>query len=160
MSPNRVTIVQYNDSYQAELEVLLKELSQELFQTGSCNIKEFVEGHWCIYLAIIDTKVIGFAGFVYNKYFGFRKPTVGLTYLYVKPEHRGSKANYLLNIQSGVLSISNNLPLEHHYASEHSIRMSRKVNGKKIYETWLYEVDEVMTAFKRLTSKVNIKENK
>lgn len=160
MATNYVTIVQYTDEYRVELAKLLVEMSKALFGTGTANIDDFVKGHWCIYLAIIDNKAIGFAGFIHNTYFGFREPTVGLTYLYVTPEHRGSRANYLLNIQSGVLSISNNLPLEHYYASEHSVKMSRKVKGKKLYETWLYEVDEVMIAFKRLTSKVNIKENK
>jgi len=157
MADNYVTIVKYTEDYKAGLNELLCEMSKALFGTGTANIDEFVEGHWCIYLAIIEKKVVGFAGFIHNTYFGFREPTVGLTYLYVTPEHRNSKANYLLNIQSGVLSIGNSLPLEHYYASEHSIRMSRKVKGKKLYETWLYEVDEVTTAFNRLISKVNIR---
>lgn len=157
MADNYVTIVQYTEDYKEGLQSLLCEMSQALFGTGTANIDEFIQGHWCVYLAIIEKKVVGFAGFIHNTYFGFREPTVGLTYLYVTPEHRNSKANYLLNIQSGVLSMGNSLPLEHYYASEHSVRMSRKVKGRKLYETWLYEVDEVTTAFNRLISKVNIR---
>jgi len=157
MADNYVTLVKYEAKYRDQLETLLKEMSKSLFGTGTANIDEFIQGHWCVYLAIIEKKVVGFAGFIHNTYFGFREPTVGLTYLYVTPEHRNSKANYLLNIQSGVLSMGNNLPLEHYYASEHSVRMSRKVKGRKLYETWLYEVDEVTTAFNRLISKVNIR---
>ena len=157
MADNYVTIVQYTEDYKEGLQSLLCEMSQALFGTGTANIEEFIQGHWCIYLAIINEKAVGFAGFSYNTYFGFRGHTVGLTYLYVTPEHRNSKATYLLNLQSGVLSISNNIALEHYYASEHSVRMSRKVKGRKAYETWVYEIDEVMKAFNKLTSKVNIR---
>jgi len=154
-----VKIVKYSDAYQQELALLLQGFSADVFQTGTANVTAFVEGHWAVYLAIIDSKVIGFAGFVYNTYFGFRPPTIGLSYLYVTPEHRTSKANYLLNIQSGVVCIAENLPLEHYYASETSAKMSRKIKGRKLYETWLYDVEEVQVAFNRLISKVKIRKN-
>jgi len=157
MADNYVTIVKYESQYRDQLETLVKEMSKALFGTGTANIDDFIQRHWCIYLAIINEKAVGFAGFSYNTYFGFRGHTVGLTYLYVTPEHRNSKAAFLLNLQSGVLSISNNIALEHYYASEHSVRMSRKVKGRKAYETWVYEIDEVMKAFNKLTSKVNIR---
>ena len=158
MANDKIRIVTYTTEYKDRLEVLLKEFSQELFGTGTVNIEDYVSTHWCVYLAVVGEDVVGVASFTYNTYFGMRKPTVGLTYLYVTPKYRNTKANYLLNLQSGVLSITNNLPLEHHYASDQSKRMSRKVNGKKVYETWVVEVEDVMTAFNRLKSKVKIKD--
>ena len=158
MANDKIRIVTYTTEYKDRLEVLLKELSQELFGTGTIDIKTFVANHWCVYLAVVGEDVVGVASFTYNTYFGMREPTAGLTYLYVTPKYRNTKANYLLNLQSGVLSITNNLPLEHHYASDQSKRMSRKVNGKKVYETWVVEVEDVMTAFNRLKSKVKIKD--
>jgi hypothetical protein len=155
--PNSVKVVKYDRSYKKELESLLQDFSKDLFNTGTADVASFVEGHWAIYLAVIDSKAVGFAGFVYNTYFGFRTPTVGLTYLYVMPEHRASKANYLLNIQSGVVCLAENLPLEHYYASENSVRMSRKIEGTKLYEAWIYDVEQVQTAFNKLNSQVTIR---
>ena len=154
---NPVKIVKYDSSYQKELESLLQDFSKGLFGTGKADVNAFVGGHWQVYLAVIDSKAVGFAGFTYNTYYGFREPSVGLTYLYVAPEHRASRANYLLNIQSGVVCLAENIALEHYYASEASVRMSSKIKGRKIYEAWIYEIDEVQVAFNNLTSKVKIR---
>lgn len=157
---NRINIVIYTDKYKEDLSKMLHAMSKELFGTGTANTDNFVKTHWCIYLALCEDKVIGFASFHYNTYFGFRDPTVGLTYMYIDPAHRNSRASYLLNIQSGVLCLDNNLSLEHYYASEQSKRMSKRIKGKCIYETYIYEVPEVKEAFSKLISKVNIKDNK
>lgn len=153
-----VSLVLYDDKYKEELEGLLLKFSKEVFGYGTASIDEFVNRQWCIYLALRDDKVIGFASFIYNTYFGLRPPTVGLTYVYVLPEHRNTRAVYLLGIQAGVLSVDNKLPLESYYASEDSFRISRKLQGKKIYDTYIYEVDEVEKTFTRLINKLKIKD--
>lgn len=153
-----IKIIDYNNSYKDSLERMLKELSLELFGVGDANIDDFVNHHWCIYLAVKDSDVIGFTSFVYNTYHGMRPPTVGNTYLYVMPEYRNTRATYLLSIQSGFISTSKNLPLENYYASDHSRKIARKLKGELAYETYIYEVDEVNRVFKHLINKIQIKE--
>lgn len=157
---NRITIEKYTDDYKEELTRLLKDMSKELFGTGTVDVDSFISSHWAIYLAKLEDKVIGFSSFFYNTYFGFRTPSVGYTYMYIEPAHRNSKASYLFNIQSGVLSLDNNVALEHYYASEYSRRMSKRIQGKLLYETYIYEVPEVKEAFNKLITKIKIKDNK
>lgn len=157
MNNNPIKIVLYDHTFEKELEALLISLSQELFGEGTVSIEDFVNNHWSIYLAVRDSKVIGLSSFVHNTYFGLRPPTIGNSYLYVLPEHRGSRATYLLSLQSGYISDYLQLPLENYYASEESKKISRKLNGTKAYETYIYEVEEVNRVFKNLKSKVNIR---
>ena len=153
-----IKIVMYSEEYKEEFQEMLLKFSQELFGTGTVNIDEFIDYHWCIYLALKDNKVVGMSSYIFNTYFGLRTPTVGNDYLYVLPEHRGGRAMWMLSIQSGVVSVENNLPLEHYYASEDTRRVSRKMVGVKAYETYIYDVEEVRRIFTKLISKVKFKE--
>lgn len=154
----RVSIAVYEAKYKLELESLLLNFSKEVFGYGTASIEDFVATHWCIYLALRDGKAIGFASFAYNTYSGMRPPTVGFTYLYVLPENRNTRAMYMLAIQSGVLSVQNNLPLENYYASDASFKIDRKMQGLKAYECFIYEPQEVEKVFGRLINKLKIKE--
>jgi hypothetical protein len=153
----RVNLEIYSDSKREDLELLLKEFASEVFNTNTVNIDEFVNNHWVIYMAYIEDKAVGFASIMYNTYFGLRPPTAGCTYLYVKPQHRNSKANYLLNIQLGILCLDNNLPLENYYATENSARIGRKMKGKTLYTAVEYPVEEVKALYSHLTNKVKVK---
>ncbi len=149
-------IVLYSSEYKYELERLLKCFSSEVFNTGTVDIDSFIGCHWAIYLAISDGKVIGFSSFIINTYFGLRSSTLGNTYIYVDKEYRNSKAMYLFSIQAGKICIDNGFPLEHYYSSESSSRLSRKLDGKKIYEAYIYELGDVSKTFNKLINKVRI----
>lgn len=147
--------------YHQELRELLKEFSIECFGNSgnNVNVEQFVNGHWAIYLAMGDSgEVIGFSSYVINDYFGMRETTVANTYVYVTREHRRSRAMYLFSIQTGKLCVDNNFALEHYYASGASLKLSSKLKGEKIYEAYIYPVDEVSRVFNRLKNKVRIKE--
>jgi hypothetical protein len=151
-------IVLYSDIYKDSLSELLRLFSKEVFGNCAYDIDRFVDGHWAIYLAIQNDRVVGFSSFIVNDYYGLRSPTLGNDYIYVLPEHRTSKAMYLFSIQAGKICIDNNLPLEHYYSSESSLRLSRKLKGKKIYETYIYDVGDVSNTFNKLINKVRIKD--
>ena len=153
-----VEIKLYSNAYKQELNDLLVKFSQELFGDGTANVDEFIDYHWCVYLAIRDNKVIGMSSYIFNTYFGLRTPTVGNDYLYVLPEHRGSRAMWMLAVQTGKISVENNLPLEHYYTSEQTIRAGRKMEGVTAHSTYIYSVEEVKRVFNHLISKVKFKE--
>lgn len=143
-------IIIYNDSYKSQLEELLKDFSKEIFGYGTANIDSFVNHHWVIYLATKGDEVIGFSSFIYNTYYGLRPPTVGQTYLYVRPEYRRGRASYLLSKQAGYISVDSNLPLENYYASDDSRRIGNRMQGTLIYEAFIYEPEEVAKAYNKL----------
>ena len=151
-------IVLYNDSYNDSLCELLRLFSEEVFGSGTYDIDKFVNSHWAIYLALDNDIVVGFSSFNINDYYGLRKPTLGNDHIYVLPEYRDSKAMYLFSIQAGKICIDNNLPLEHYYSSDSSLKLSRKLKGKKIYETYIYDVGDVSNTFNKLINKVRIKD--
>ena len=150
-------IVLYNDSYRNQLEDLLIEFSESMY-SGKCDVDVFVGYHWAVYLAVKDDTVVGFSAFSIGNYLGFLDDIVTNTYIYVKPEYRTSKAMYLFSIQAGRVSEDLDLPLEHCYASDESKRLSRKLKGRKMYEAYIYDRDEVKREYNRLKSKLNIKE--
>lgn len=150
MSRSKIFIKAYDSSYKEELNTLLVALSRELFCVGEVNLDEFIDNHWAIYLAIQNGEVIGFISFIINSYYGLRPPTIGNTYLFVKEEYRKTRATYLLSIQSGHVCTESNMPLEHYYASQESAKLSRKLNGTKMFEAYVYEVEEVNRVFKNL----------
>jgi len=159
MQTSKTTIVLYEEKYKEELYKLLIEVSTELFGSKTVDYQRFVDDHWALYLAVRDDKVIGLSSFVYEDYYGLRPPTVGNDYIYVLPAYRTGRAMYLLSTQAGHVSISCNLPLVHYYCSDTSRHLSRKLTGTKLYETYLYEVEEVEKIFKTLTRKHTIKES-
>ena len=151
-------IVLYSDKYRDELDVLLKEFSEKLYSGKYC-LDSFVNQHWAVYLALnSDGKVIGFSAFMIVNYLGFMDDIMANTYIYVKPEYRTSKAMYLFSIQAGKICVENDLPLEHYYASDDSKKLSRKLKGRKMFETYVYPVDEVNREYNRLKKFVKIKE--
>lgn len=153
-----IEIVMYSKEYREALKEVLIKFSQELFGAGTVRIDEFIDYHWCVYLAMKDGKVIGFTSFTFNTYYGLRPPTVGNDYNYVLPEYRGGRAMYLLSIQAGMVSVENNLPLEHYYASEATRKLSRKMTGVKAYEAYIYDVEEVRRIYIKLLTKVKFKD--
>jgi len=151
-------LILYDKQYKNELEELLYAFSDEVFNSKLADIDKFINGHWAIYLAIHNDKVVGFSSFMLNEYYGFIEPVLGNSYLYVKPEHRSSKAMYLFSMQSAKICIENNMSLEHYYSSEDSFKLSSKLNGVKMYTTYLYSVDEVSRIFDKFKSKIKIKD--
>jgi hypothetical protein len=150
-------IILYQNKYRGQLEDLLRRFSSEVFNSDLYDVDKFVDNHWCIYLSVDGETVTGFSSFIKHDYYGLMPEVLGNTYIYVVPECRTSKAMYLFSIQAGKISVDNKLPLEHYYSSESSKRLSRKLKGKKIYETYIYEFQEVERIFSKLTSKVRIK---
>lgn len=152
-------IILYEPKYRNQLGVLLRDFANSVWDNNeNIDIELFIENHWAIYLALKDNEVVGFSSYCFNHYFGLSQATIGNNYLYIKPEYRGSKAMYLFSLQSARISISNNLPIEHYYTSEDSLKLSKKLKGKKMYESYVYEVKEVKRMFRHLNKKVRIKE--
>lgn len=145
-----IQVVLYETKYKDQLEQLLKDMSQELFEAGTANLDQFVNNHWCIYLALEGDEVIGLSSFYYNTYFGLRPPTLGQTYLYVKPAYRRGRASYLLSKQAAFVSIETNLPLENYYATDASRRIGTRMKGTHLFDAHLYEVEEVKKAYNKL----------
>jgi hypothetical protein len=148
----------YQSKYLPDLSDLLVELSDELFGYGSVDLEKFIVSHSHIYLAIIRGEVVGFTSFLINDYFGLRPSTIGNTYLYVKPQHRRSKALHLMSIQAGLVARDLDMPLEHYVASKESKLLTKRLNGKEVYTTYEYSVDECMRVIDGLKKKVRIKE--
>lgn len=147
---NNVEVIQYDNKYRKELEEMLKAFSQEIFGYGTADIDAFEKYHWGIYLAKKGDEVIGFSSFIYNTYYGLRPPTIGQTYLYVRPEYRRGRASYLLSKQAGYISVDSGLPLESYYASEDSKRIGNRMQGIFMYEAYIYEPEEVAKAYNKL----------
>ena len=158
MKDNKTRVVLYEDKYRDQLEELLMEFSVEVFSSGSCDVDLFIESHWAVYLAVRGDKIVGFSSFVYNSYYGLREPTIGNSYIYVVPICRTGRAMYLFSLQAGKICLEHNLSLEHYYSSDSSEKLSRKLDGKKLYETYIYEVNEVERAFSSLNKKIKIKD--
>lgn len=150
-------IVIYSDEYRGQLDEILRRFSCEIYD-GLHDLDRFIEGHWAIYLAVKNHTVIGFSSFNIIDYYGFKCSILSNDYVYVLPEYRTSKAMYLLSIQAGKICTEHNMPLEHYYASEHAKKLSRKLKGKKMFETYLYPIDEVKLEYDRLRKFVKIKE--
>ena len=95
-------------------------------------------------------EVIGFSSFNINHYFGLRPPTVGNTFLYVKPDYRKGRATYLLTKQAGYVSIDTNLPLETYYAAEASRKIGQRLlksEGNFHFDCYVYPVEEVKRGY-------------
>lgn len=152
-----ITIVKYDDTYKEDLNRLLLSFSREVFNEETANIDQFVDYHWCIYLALKDGEVVGFTSFIYNTYYGMRTPTVGNDYAYIVPHHRGSKTMYLFSLQAGKVSLQYDLPLEVYYASDDSRRLGKQIQGDLMYEAIIYPTSEISRKFKALTTKIEIK---
>lgn len=151
-------LVLYTHDYCEQLDSLLKQFSAEVWGEGTADVDSFVSGHWCIYLALnSDGNVIGFSSYILNTYFGLRPMTLGNTYIYVEPEHRTSKTMYLFSLQSGKIAMDNRLNLEHYYGSDSSLKLSSKIKGAKVYETWMYDIGEVEKTFNRLQKTIRIR---
>jgi hypothetical protein len=148
----------YEPRHHDELYRMLVSFSEEIFDEGTANVDMFVKYHTHIYLAIIRDEVVGFTSFVINEYFGLRTPTIGNTYLYVKPEYRRSKALHLMSIQAGLVARDLNMPLEHYVASKESRLLTKRLKGRELYTSFEYSVEECERVINGLKNKVRIKE--
>lgn len=151
-------LILYDKKYKNDLEELLIDFSIEVYGDGTVDIDSFVDNHFAIYLAIDNEVVVGFTSYFVNEYFGLREPTIANSYLYISPEYRNTKLMYLFAMQSANVCIENEYPLEHYYASDGSLKLSRKLKGKKMYETYIYDLEEVSREYNRLKKIVKIKD--
>lgn len=146
----------YNRNYRHDLTCFLNAFSNEVFGESGASVDAFVNLHWAVYMVLKDDVPIGFVSYSYNHYFGMRKPTFGMTYVYITPSYRKSKAMYLISIQTGLISKEYNLPLEHYYTSKESDMLSRKLQGELLTTTYLYSPEEVARVTEQLTKKLKI----
>lgn len=147
---SKITIELYDSKYATDLEEMLVDFSQEVYGAGIADIDKFVDGHWFIYLAIKDGEPIGFSSYIYNTYFGLRPPTIGNSYLYVKPPYRKGRAAYLLTKQTGYVSIDTNLPLELYYASNESRLIGERtlgLEGSELYSVHEYPLEHTKQSY-------------
>lgn len=156
---SKIIVEVYSDTYKQDLEGLLIEASESIYGYGTANIDNFLDGHWIVYLAKKGDEVIGFSSYTYNTYYGLRPPTVGNTYLYVKPEYRRGRASYLLSIQSAYVSVDTDLPLETYYASDESKAMSHRMQGTLLYDAWMYEPKEMSKAYTNATKNFKVRKD-
>lgn len=155
----KVEIIEYSEEYRYNLESLMIDCSTELFGSGTADVDSFVDRHQYIYLAVFGDDIVGFSSFLINDYFGMREPTLGNTYIYVKPKFRNTRAMYLFSIQTAILSKELEIDIEHYYENEVSSELGYKwfCDGKKLYTVFLYNSDEVTQVGKRLAEKLNIR---
>jgi len=142
------------------LTALIKFQKEVFGKNKSIELESFITGHYAIYL-IVDDKggYVGFSSFNVNRYFSLREPTVGNTYLFIEKSHRRSKAMHLISIQAGKLCEQLGYPLEHYIVDgSGSEKFVNRLDGKKVYTVYEFELDEVKRETNRLMSKVNIKE--
>lgn len=147
---SKVTIELYDSKYAADLEEMLVDFSQEVYGAGTADIDTFVNNHWFIYLAMRSDEVIGFSSYIYNTYFGLRPPTLGNSYLYVKPPYRKGRAAYLLTKQTGYVCMDANLPLELYYASKESRLIGERtlgLEGSELYSVHEYPLDHIKQSY-------------
>ena len=150
----RIKVVEYDDKYVHHLEQMLKEMSQELFGEGIANVEAFVSHHWAIYLVLsTDGVPIGFSSYLMNDYYGLRSPTMGNSYLYVKPLFRNGKAPYLLTKQFCKVAEHTQMNMETYFASAESKKISNRVEGSFLYEAYEYTPEEVQKGCKRIKTK-------
>ena len=148
---SKVTIELYDSKYASDLEEMLVDFSQEVYGVGSADIDKFVDGHWFIYLAMKDGEAIGFSSYIYNTYFGLRPPTIGNSYLYVKPPHRKGRTAYLLTKQTGYVSMDTNLPLELYFASNGSRLIGERIlglEGSELYRVHEFPLEHIKQSYK------------
>lgn len=151
-------LVLFESKYRDALESMLIKFSKEVFDKGTCDVDYFIGSHFAIYIALDEDKVIGFSSYILNNYFGMSDITLGNSYVYIEPEYRNTKLMYLFSLQSGKICLENDFPLEHYYSSDGSFKLSRKLKGKKMYETYIYDLEEVGREFNRLKKIVKIKD--
>lgn len=153
-------IIVYSNTWRAQLQTMLADMAYELFGSRMCDVDKFVKEHTFIYLAVDGDKLVGVSSFIVNEYFGLKEPSIGNTYIYVAPRYRKTKVFYLFALQSGIISLELNLPLEHYYSNDGSDGIGRKLfpKGKTMYRAISYSVDEVEPVLDILKSKLKIKD--
>jgi len=162
-----VKLILLNKDSNEEVDYLLSALvkfQKEVYPNSMTivDVDSFINCHYAIYLVIDDTEeYVGFTSFVVNNYYSLREPTVGNAFLFIEKSHRRSRAMHLVSIQAGKICLELGYPLEHYIADgSGSEKFVGRLNGKKIYTTYEFELDEVKRETDRLISKVSIKDNK
>ena len=141
-------IVEYEEKYKDRLEVLLKQFSKEVWNTGTVNVEHFIDCHWAIYLLVTDEDIpVGFSTFNTTDYYGMRETIVSNDYMYIEPEYRNGLAIALIGSQSCRMAKNLDMKLQYYLSSEHSNRFVNRIkNGKIIYCTYEYDVSDVNDA--------------
>jgi len=146
--------------HRGQLLDFLTAFQKEVYSSNTVvDLDCFIDNHYAIYLIVADDKkIVGFSAFVINHYYSLREPTVGNTYLYIDKEYRRSKAMHLVSIQAGHIALELGYPLEHYIADgSGSEKFVGRLNGKKVYTTYEFELSEVERETNRLKDKVNIR---
>lgn len=152
-------VVLYEDKYYDDLYVLLKMFQNETYNVDKdIRVDDFIKYHNSIYLIVDGSNIVGFSSYFINDNYGLDEMNIFNDYLYVVPSHRGTKATYLLMLQTGAVVTDNNLPLSHAYASEGSDRLGKRLSGKKMFTAYRYTVEEVEREFNKLKKLVKLKE--
>lgn len=137
---------------------LLVDFQDEVFKADTKIDLEALLAYNDIYVVVDKKEVIAFASFMHNDYFGFRKPTVFCNFFHIRTDKRTSRAGFLLYMQIGKICEHRQLPLECCYATTGSFNLGQRVKGKKVYDTYIYELDDVLEEFSRTKTKVKIKD--
>jgi len=144
-----------------ELKYLLSKFQEEVYGcTTTIDALRFIEGHYAIYFVVNELGfIVGFSSFVYNDYYSLREATIGNDYIFIEKEYRRSKAMHLISIQAGKLCLDTGCPLEHYIVKDSgSEKFVGRLNGKKLYTTYEFDLAEVKRETDRLLTKVKIKE--
>lgn len=147
----------------AYLSKALNKFQKEVYpnETTVVDVQMFIDYHFSIYLIVSDDdKFAGFTSFNYNPYYGLRQATIGNTFLFIEKEYRRTRAMHLISIQAGKVCQDTGLPLEHYIVDgSASEKFVGRLNGKKVYTTYEFELSEVLRETQRLSDKVTLKEN-
>jgi hypothetical protein len=143
------------------LDTALHKFQEEVYNSKvDIDVGFFINNHYAIYLVVADDgSYVGFSAFIVNYYFTLREPTIGNSYLYVERGYRKTVAMHLISIQAGRLCKMFGFPLEQYMADgSASEKFVGRMNGKKVYTTYEFGLDEVNKEALRLESKLSLKD--
>lgn len=126
---------------------LLVEFQEEVFNANTKIDIENLLLYNDIYIVIEDDEVIAFVSFTTNTYFGFRDPTIYCNYLHIAKGKRKGRAIMFISKQIVAVVEDKQLPLEFCFATSSSFNFGQKIEGKKVYDTYIYESSKVIEAY-------------
>lgn len=128
----------YNEGHRDGLELLLLEMSHELFGKAMCDVDMFVRGHWSVYVVTHCDVPVGLIAFDYHPYFGLREPVINISYIYVNYSYRKSSVTQLLG--QTVLDVvkHSGMDAEATMMTPEAKHLISQLNPKKVAEVWTF----------------------
>lgn len=148
-----IKLVEYSILFEDDLTEMLEDFAEEVFDEPGrvVDIDAFVNSHNYIYLIIRDKQVIGFISYYLMDYYGMRDMVLNQDYLYIKENHRRSKAIHLANVQTGLLVKTLKCDLSLPLANGNLEKgLGRRIKSQMMYSTYEYKQEDILSEYDRL----------